>query len=83
MKFQQVCQQKKPLKAFDDKKRISHMENQNAGDELRMVDTEITEIKEKSLKCMIRPIGVSSYKLAEKNELPKELESIKELERLM
>lgn len=59
------------------------MENQNAGDELRMVDTEITEIKEKSLKCMIRPIGVSSYKLAEKNELPKELESIKELERLM
>jgi hypothetical protein len=36
-----------PLKVFDDKKRISlYMENKNAGEGLRMGDTEITEIKD-------------------------------------
>ncbi len=39
--------QKPTLKAFDDKKRISpHTENQNAGEGLRIGDTEITEIKD-------------------------------------
>lgn len=39
--------QKVPLKMFDDKKRISpHTENQNAGDVLKIGDTEITEIKD-------------------------------------
>ena len=58
-------------------------DNNSIGIILCKDDTTNKEIKEKSLKCMIRPIGVSSYKLAEKNELPKELESIKELEKLM
>lgn len=58
-------------------------DNNSIGIILCKDDTANKEIKEKSLKCMIRPIGIASYKLAEKHELPKELESIKELERLM
>jgi predicted nuclease of restriction endonuclease-like (RecB) superfamily len=58
-------------------------DNNSIGIILCKNDTTSKEIKDKSLKCMIRPIGVSTYKLAEKNELPKELDSIKELEKLM
>jgi predicted nuclease of restriction endonuclease-like (RecB) superfamily len=41
------------------------------------------EIKNKSLQCMIRPIGVSNYKLAKQEELPKELKPLEELKKLL
>jgi len=37
------------------------------------------EIKNKSLQCMIKPIGVSAYKIAKPSELPKELKPILKL----
>ena len=58
-------------------------DNNSIGIILCKNDTTNKEVKEKSLQCMIRPIGVSTYKLAEKNELPKELEAIKGLEGLV
>ena len=41
------------------------------------------EIRNKSLKCMMKPIGVSNYKLAKNEELPKELKPIEKLKKLL
>jgi predicted nuclease of restriction endonuclease-like (RecB) superfamily len=41
------------------------------------------QVQDKSLRCMIRPIGVSGYSLAGKGELPKELEPLRELKKLI
>ena len=41
------------------------------------------EIREKSLKCMMKPIGVSNYKLAKNEELPEELKPIENLKKLL
>ena len=41
------------------------------------------EIRKKSLNCMIKPIGVANYKLAKKEELPKELQPLEEIRKLL
>lgn len=41
------------------------------------------EIRNKSLKCIMKPIGVSNYKLARNEELPKELQPIEKLKKLL
>jgi hypothetical protein len=41
------------------------------------------EIREKSLQCMIKPIGISNYRMAKTSELPEELKPIEEIKKLI
>jgi predicted nuclease of restriction endonuclease-like (RecB) superfamily len=68
------------LSCVDDYLKTAH-DNSSIG--IILCEDENHEIKKRSLSCMIKPIGVSSYKIAKENELPEELRSLEEIKRLI
>lgn len=64
------------LSCVDDFLKTKH-DNSSIG--IMLCEDVSKEIKKKSLQCMMKPIGVSAYKMAKPSELPKELKPILKL----
>ncbi len=58
-------------------------DNNSIGIILCQDDDKDREIREKSLQCMIKPIGVSNYKITKEDELPEELKPLREIRKLI
>jgi hypothetical protein len=58
-------------------------DNNSIGIILCQDDDQDKEIRHKSLQCMMKPIGVSGYKIAQEDELPQELKAISGIRKLI
>ncbi len=58
-------------------------ESDNSSIGIILCEDENHEIKKRSLNCMIKPIGVSNYRIAKSDELPQELRAISEIKKLI